>query len=45
VQTLEGTGAPLLEAAQAADFAGQFDAVVAAIGRALVGKPDAIRLS
>ena len=29
----------------AAQFAGQFDAVVDAIGRALVGKPDAIRLS
>ena len=29
----------------AAQFAGRFDAVVDAIGRALVGKPDAIRLS
>jgi MoxR-like ATPase len=45
VQTLEGTGVPLLEAAQAAQFAARFDAVVDAIGRALVGKPDAIRLS
>jgi len=34
-----------LEATTAAQFAGQFDAVVAAVGRALVGKPDAIRLS
>ena len=45
MQTLEGTGAPLLEATAAAQFAGRFDAVVDAIGRALVGKPDAIRLS
>jgi len=45
VQTLEGTGAPLLEATAAARFAGEFDAVVNAIGGALVGKPDAIRLS
>ncbi len=45
MQTLEGTGPPLLEASAAAQFAGQFDAVVAAVGRALVGKPDAIRLS
>jgi MoxR-like ATPase len=45
VQTLEGTGSPLLEAGQAAAFAAAFDAVVEAIGQALVGKPDAIRLS
>ena len=45
MQTLDSTGAPLLEAPAAAQFAGRFDAVVDAIGRALVGKPDAIRLS
>jgi MoxR-like ATPase len=45
VQTLDTTGAPLLEAPAAAQFAGRFDAVVDTIGRALVGKPDAIRLS
>jgi len=45
VQTLDTTGVPLLEAPTAAQFAGQFDAVVETIGRALVGKPDAIRLS
>ena len=45
MQTLEETGPSLLAAAQAARFAAQFDAVVQAIGRALVGKPDAIRLS
>ena len=45
MQTLEGTGPQLLEATAAAQFAGQFDAVVDAVGRALVGKPDAIRLS
>jgi len=45
VQTLEVTGAPLLDAGQAAAFAAIFDNVVEAIGRALVGKPDAIRLS
>jgi MoxR-like ATPase len=42
---LDTTGAPLLEAPAAAQFAGRFDAVVDTIGRALVGKPDAIRLS
>ena len=45
MQTLDTTGAPLLEAPAAAQFAGRFDAVVDTIGRALVGKPDAIRLS
>jgi len=45
VQTLDTTGAPLLEAPAAAQFAGRFDAVVDTIGGALVGKPDAIRLS
>ena len=46
MQTLDTTtGGPLLEAPAAAQFAGQFDAVVDGIGRALVGKPDAIRLS
>jgi MoxR-like ATPase len=42
---LDTTGTPLLEAPAAAQFAGRFDAVVDTIGRALVGKPDAIRLS
>jgi MoxR-like ATPase len=44
----QSTGPPgpvLLEAASAARFAGQFDAVVDGIGVALVGKPDAIRLA
>ena len=45
MQTLDTTGAPLLEAPAAAQFAGRFDAVVDTIGGALVGKPDAIRLS
>ena len=45
MQTLEGTGVPVLEPTEAAAFADLFTAVVDAIGRALVGKPDAIRLS
>jgi len=45
MQTLEDPGPALQEAAQAARFPAEFDAVVAGIGRALVGKPDAIRLS
>ena len=45
MQTLEGTGVPVLEPTEAAAFAGLFTAVTDAIGRALVGKPDAIRLS
>ena len=45
MQTIDGTGPQLLEATTAAQFAGQFDAVVDAVGQALVGKPDAIRLS
>jgi MoxR-like ATPase len=49
VQALPSSGAPaappVLDATEAAQFAGQFDAVVAAIGVALVGKPDAIRLA
>ena len=45
MQTLEGTGVPVLEPTEAVAFAGLFTAVTDAIGRALVGKPDAIRLS
>jgi MoxR-like ATPase len=45
VQTLEGSGSALLEAAAAVRFAEQFRGVVDAIGCALVGKPDAIALS
>ncbi len=36
---------PVLEAAEAGQFAATFDAAVAAIGRAVVGKPDAVRLA
>ena len=43
--TLEGTGVPVLEPTEAVQFADLFTAVTDAIGRALVGKPDAIRLS
>ncbi len=45
MQTVEGSGPPVLEATDAAQFAGLFDAVVHAIGEVLVGKPDAIRLA
>ncbi len=49
MQALEGISAPadppVLEATGAAQFAGLFDVVVHAIGRVLVGKPDAIRLA
>ena len=45
MQTLEGTGPVLLEAAAAAAFAQRFRGVVDAISRSLVGKPDAITLS
>ena len=45
MQTLEGSGPPVLEATDAAQFAGLFDAVVHAIGEVLVGKPDAVRLA
>jgi len=45
VQALDGSGPPVLEATDAAQFAGLFDAVVQAIGEVLVGKPDAIRLA
>ena len=45
VQALDGSGPPVLEATDAAQFAGLFDAVVHAIGEVLVGKPDAIRLA
>jgi MoxR-like ATPase len=45
VQALEDSGPPVLEAADASQFAGLFDAVVGAIGDVLVGKPDAIRLA
>ena len=48
MQALQGSGPsgpPVLEATDASQFAGQFDAVVGAIGEALVGKPDAIRLA
>ena len=45
MQALDGSGPPVLEATDAAQFAGLFDAVVDAIGEVLVGKPDAIRLA
>ena len=45
VQTLEDAGVPLLDAPTATRFAETFGALVAAIGTALVGKPDAITLS
>ncbi|HEY5880987.1 MAG TPA: MoxR family ATPase [Nakamurella sp.] len=45
MQALDGSGPPVLEATDAAQFAGLFDAVVQAIGEVLVGKPDAIRLA
>jgi MoxR-like ATPase len=45
VQALENAGPPVLEATDASQFAGLFDAVVSAIGEVLVGKPDAIRLA
>jgi len=45
VQALKGSGPTVLEATDAAQFAGLFDAVVHAIGEVLVGKPDAVRLA
>lgn len=36
---------PVVEAAEAAQFAATFDAAVTAIGQAVVGKPDAVRLA